>query len=122
VREDGHVISRIQAAAAGIVILLAVAGIGAVWGLSSALQSSWDENSELASELEGARTLLSAERDRHSRTLDALAAERALADIRRASVQTARDAILAAPPSEDGPVARVVLRAMEAADQIGGVP
>ena len=55
------------------------------------------------------------------RTISAMAAERAAADRRQAIVGSAREAIVSAPDTDDGPVSPVLARALAAADDIGGV-
>lgn len=74
-----------------------------------------------AAQVDTLRTELRIERERHARDLAALAAERAATDRRDAIVTSGREAIIAAPAMDDGPVAPVLERALRAADEIGGI-
>lgn len=55
------------------------------------------------------------------RMLDVVTAERAAAELRARRASTAREAILSAPDADNAPVAPVLRRALEAADEIGGL-
>lgn len=55
------------------------------------------------------------------RAIVVLADEQADADRRARDVQSSRESIIAAPATDDGPVAPVLHQALEAADRIGGV-
>lgn len=62
-----------------------------------------------------------AQLDAAHRAITEMAAERAAAERRTAILGNAREAIVSAPASEDGPVSPVLARALAAADEIGGV-
>lgn len=72
---------------------------------------------ELQHDLSETRLALESAHD----AIDALAAERAAAEVRMQLLQDARESILTAPAEDDGPVAPVLDRALRAADEIGGI-
>lgn len=76
---------------------------------------------ERVDSLERMLTESRAENGRLSRSITELAVERVAAEIRSRRAADAREAILMAPPEEDGPVSTVLRRALVAADEIGGL-
>lgn len=99
-----------RTAVAAIVIMLFV-------GLASAVVVQTERVGSLERMLTDSR----AENGRLSRSITELAAERAAAELRSRRAADAREAILTAPPEEDGSVSIVLQRALVAADGIGGL-
>lgn len=84
--------------------------VGFSWLQIQRVESMRNERDQAVSELAAA-----------NRAITAMAAERVAADRRQAIAGSAREAIVAAPATDDGPVSPVLARALAAADEIGGV-
>lgn len=98
--------------------LLAAAAVLGVWLYVDHLRESLaDTQARLTStqvELETTTIRATAAQRQHEAAIVAMAAERAAADARAATLATARDDVSRAPPADDGPVAPVLRGALDA--------
>jgi hypothetical protein len=110
---DGPIQYAIAAALViGMIVVgaIVVAGLAATWALTSSTMRAWDRVQVLEEQISDTR-----------RMLDVVTAERAAAEVRARRAQSAREAILSAPDADNGIVAPILQRALEAADEIGGL-
>lgn len=65
--------------------------------------------------------VVEAERDAARRTINVLAAERAAADRRNRAAVAGKEAIYSIPEGKDTPASETLLKALEAANNVGGI-
>ena len=104
-------------------LILGGLGLAAFLGLAGyswLLRSQLDDLAVQIRVVESERDTAQAQTKRLYQSIDIMSVERTAADNRAQTVQNGRETVLSVPEAEDGPVANTLLRALQAADQMGG--